>query len=95
MPPDFVRTGLKAIRNLLGQPTAAAEQPAPQQPAAQPPASAGGSAPVKLVRGQPVTTAVPTLVVAPMPPGSYTISVTATDEHGVASDAASCVVEVR
>ncbi|HXO16672.1 MAG TPA: hypothetical protein VN909_00735, partial [Candidatus Dormibacteraeota bacterium] len=93
MPPDFVRTGLQAMRNLFGQPPRA-EGPAPQQPAAQPPAPAGGGAPVKLVRGQPVTTAVPTLVIAPMPPGSYTISVTATDEHGVVSDAASCVVEV-
>jgi hypothetical protein len=97
MAPSF----LQAIRNLLGQPQPPAAAPQPVAPApqegvpAQPSAPGGGTAPVKLVRGQPVKTELPTIAIAPMPPGTYTIAVTATDQHGVVSEPATCTIEVR
>lgn len=50
---------------------------------------------VTLAHGQSVTTNEPRLVVAGLPPGSYTFTVAATDEDGAVSEVSTCVIEVH
>lgn len=79
MPLNPLQSGLRAIRNLFGA------RPAVSDPASH----------VKVAPGESVTTMEPKLVVAGLPPGTYTFTVSATDEKGVVSETSTCVIEVQ